>query len=61
MRHGGPSARGPRLYWNQLAVMMFDALTHRDPTQPPTAITQHADDRLMHVTGVLAAVDVPVP
>jgi hypothetical protein len=39
--------------------MMFDALTHRDPTEPPTAITEHADDRLMHVTGVLAAADAP--
>jgi hypothetical protein len=52
-------ARAPRVYWNHLTVMMFDALTHHDRTQPPTAITQHADDRLMHVTGVLAAVDVP--
>jgi hypothetical protein len=52
-------ARAPRVYWNQLTVMMFDALTHHDRTQPPTAITQHADDRLTHVTGVLAAVDVP--
>ena len=52
-------AQGARVYWNQLAVMMFDALTHHDRTKPPTAITQHADDRLMHVTGVLAAMDVP--
>jgi hypothetical protein len=52
-------ALAPRVYWNRLAAMMFDALTHHDRTQPPTAITQHADDRLMHVTGVLAAVDVP--
>jgi hypothetical protein len=49
----------PRVYWNQLAVMMFDALTHHGRAEPPTAITQHADDRLMHVTGVLAAVDAP--
>jgi len=39
--------------------MMFDALTHHHRNEPPTAITQHADDRLMHVTGVLAAVDIP--
>jgi hypothetical protein len=52
-------APGPRVYWNRLIVMMFDALTHHDRTEPPTAITQHADDRLMHVTGVLAAVDAP--
>ncbi len=50
----------PRVYWNQLAVMMFDALTHREGKKPPTAITLHADDRLVHVTGVLAAVDMPV-
>jgi hypothetical protein len=49
----------PTLYWNRLVVMMFDALTHRDPAYPPTAITLHADDRYTHVTGVLAAVDVP--
>ena len=49
----------PRIYWNRLTVMMFDALTHRDPAQPPTAITRHADDRLSHVTGVLASVAVP--
>jgi hypothetical protein len=53
------AAPGPRIYWNALTVMMFDALTHRDRRQPPTAITQHADDRLLHVTGVLAALDVP--
>jgi hypothetical protein len=53
------AAPAPRVYWNRLTVMMFDALTHHDRTEPPTAITQHADDRLMHVTGVLAAVDVP--
>jgi hypothetical protein len=52
-------ASGARVYWNQLTVMMFDALTHRGRTETPTAITQHADDRLTHVTGVLAAVDVP--
>jgi hypothetical protein len=52
-------AQKPRVYWNQLAVMMFDALTHRDRADPPTAITQHADDRLMHVTGVLAALNAP--
>jgi len=53
------AAPGPRVYWNRLTVMMFDALTHHDRTEPATAITQHADDRLMHVTGVLAAVDAP--
>ena len=53
------AARFPRVYWNRLAVMMFDALTHHERKEPPTAITQHADDRLLHVTGVLAAVDVP--
>ncbi len=53
------AAPAPRIYWNALTVMMFDALTHRDRRQPPTAITQHADDRLLHVTGVLAALDVP--
>lgn len=53
------AAAGARVYWNRLAVMMFDALTHHDRKEPPTAITQHADDRLMHVTGVLAAVDAP--
>jgi hypothetical protein len=52
-------AQSPRVYWNRLAVMMFDALTHRGRADPPTAITEHADDRLMHVTGVLAAVDAP--
>jgi hypothetical protein len=54
------AAPRPRVYWNQLAVMMFDALTHRERKEPPTAITLHADDRLVHVTGVLAAVDMPV-
>src|SRR5579859_343231 len=53
---GAPS---PRVYWNQLTVAMFDALTHHDPKDPPTAITQHADDRLTHVVGVLAALDIP--
>jgi len=52
-------ARSPRVYWNQLVVMMFDALTHHGRADPPTAITQHADDRLLHVTGVLAALDIP--
>lgn len=49
----------PRLYWNQLAVMMFDALTHRDPGRPATAMTRAADDRLIVVVGLMAAVDVP--
>jgi hypothetical protein len=52
-------ARSPRVYWNQLVVMMFDALTHHGRAGPPTAITQHADDRLLHVTGALAALDIP--
>jgi hypothetical protein len=52
--------RNPRLYWNKLAAMMFDALTHRDPSRPPTAITRGADDRLLHVVGLLSAVDVPI-
>jgi hypothetical protein len=56
-RMGGAAAA--RVYWNRLTVMMFDALTHHDRQEPPTAITQHADDRLMHVTGVLAALDAP--
>lgn len=49
----------PRVYWNELAVMMYDALTHTDRDRPSTAITLHPDDRLSHVTGVLAAVDMP--
>jgi hypothetical protein len=49
----------PRLYWNKLVVVLFDALTHHDPAVPATAITSAADDRLSHVTGVLSAVDVP--
>jgi hypothetical protein len=53
------AAQSPRIYWNALSVLMFDALTHHDRNQPPTAITEHADDRLLHVTGVLAALDVP--
>jgi hypothetical protein len=47
------------LYWNRLVVMMFDALTHRERAYPPTAVSLHADDRYTHVTGVLAAVEVP--
>jgi hypothetical protein len=53
------AAPSPRLYWNALTVLMFDALTHHDRSAPPTAITQHADDRLLHVTGVLTALDMP--
>ncbi len=53
------TAKSPRLYWNALAVMMFDSLTHGDRSQPATAITRGADDRLTHVTGILAALDIP--
>jgi hypothetical protein len=53
------ATRYPRLYWNMLTVMMFDALTHGDRSRPATAITRDADDRLTHVTGILAAVDIP--
>ena len=49
----------PTLYWNRLVVTMFDALTHRDRAYPATAVSLHADDRYTHVTGVLAAVEVP--
>jgi hypothetical protein len=40
-------------------VMMFNALTHRERAYPATAVSLHADDRYTHVTGVLAAVEVP--
>lgn len=53
------AAPAPRIYWNALTAMMFDALTHHGRTEPATAITEHADDRLTHVTGVLAALDMP--
>ncbi len=53
------AASRPRLYWNALAAAMFDALTHHERAPPPTSITRGADDRLLHVTGLLAAVDVP--
>ncbi len=49
----------PRVYWNKLAVMMFGALTHHDRSRPATAITRDADDRLTHVTSILAAVTIP--
>ena len=47
------------LYWNTLNVSMFDALTHGRKSKPATALTYAADDRLSHVAGVLAAVDIP--
>ncbi len=53
------AAKKPRLYWNNLAVMMFDSLTHHGRSQPATAITRGADDRLTYVIGILAAVDIP--
>jgi len=53
------AAVGPRLYWNGLAAALFGAMTHHDRAAPPTEITRAADDRLLRVTGLLAAVDVP--
>jgi hypothetical protein len=53
------AGRHPQLYWNKLTVMMYDALTHGERSRPATAITQHPDDRLTHVVGILAAVNIP--
>jgi hypothetical protein len=47
------------IYWNKLVVSMFDALTPGPGTAAATALSFGADDRLSHVTGVLAAVDIP--
>jgi hypothetical protein len=53
------AAKHLTLYWNKSVVAMFDALTHLPKSRPATALTHDADDRLAHVTGVLAAIDLP--
>lgn len=47
------------LYWNKSLVMLFDAMTHGSKAPPATAVTREADDRLLHASGVLSAIDVP--